>query len=223
MKYTEVIEVLIQFTLYTGVPGIVYFLFSRKGSTSISGTIFFILLASFSADFAAFMYSKYIYPNSYGIGNVWHLINYGLVSWLFYQIIPSKKKFILTLFGVFFLSSVISFFYYSFWDANPLIRVLSNIFFIILSILAYLEMLKAPGQGLKNNPVFWAITAIFIYSSVTLLRNLFTQYLVFDLEVTKDVFSTITLIYLIANSSKNFILFYSLILIDKGFQETKNG
>ena len=221
MTYIEIIESVILFTLFSGVPGVVYFLLVRQKLNSIAGTLFFILLISFLADFGSEIYVKYVFPNSYPIGNTWHLINYIFVSILFHQIIPNRKLINGVLLIVFYTAAVVSFFYYSFMEANPVIRVLSNVSFIVLSLLAYFEMLKTPGRALNKNPIFWTLTAIFVFCSVTLLKNLFTQYLVFDLAVSKDLFATITLIYLLANIGKNFALFYSLILIDKGYGDSK--
>jgi len=220
MTYIEIIESVILFTLFSGVPGVVFFLFTKQKWNSLAGTLFFILLASFLADYSSYVYAKYIYPNSYGIGTIWHLSNYTLVSILFYQIIPNKKVLNLLFWVCFYVTVIVSFNYYSFMEANPFIRVFSNVSFIVLSLLAFFEMLKSPGGSLTKNPVFWTLTAIFIFGSVTLLKNLFTQYLVFDMDVSKELFATITLIYLLTNITKNFILFYAMILLDKGYSDS---
>ena len=223
MNFIQIIESIIVLNILSGVPGVLFFIFTKQKLNSIAGTLFLILLASLLADYGSYIYAKYIYPNSYGFGNLWHLVNYLLVSILFYQIIPRRKLINGILLALFYISAIISFFYYSFLDANPVIRVVSNVAFIILSLFAYFEMLKYPGKSLNKNPIFWTLTAIFVFCSVTLLRNLFTQYLVFDLDVSKNLFATITLIFILANISKNFALFYSLILIDKGYGDSQNA
>ncbi|MEO9482891.1 MAG: hypothetical protein ABJG47_05570 [Ekhidna sp.] len=116
--------------------------------------------------------------------------------------------------------SPISFWFYSLYDSNTVIRLISNVAFIILSLLTFYELLRKPEIKLKKSPVFWIVTAIFIHSCLTLLRNVFLQYLVFDLEASKEIVSWIWLINLIANISKNFILFYAIVLIDKGYPDT---
>lgn len=220
LNFIEFIEVLIEFNRYSALPGIIFSLFFLKNWKDSAGIIFYILLASFSADFVSYLYAKHVTPNSYIIANAWYCVNYLLVVWLYYKILPSKdKRWIYILVVLFLIATPISFFFYSFFDSNTVIRLMSNVSFIIISLLAFFELLKKPETGLKKSPVFWIVSAIFIHSCLTLLRNIFLQYLVFDLNASKEIVSWIWLINLVANISKNFILFYALVLIDKGFSD----
>lgn len=221
MNFTEFIETLIEFNRYSALPGIVFSVFFLKDWKNSAGIVFYILLASFAADLISFLYAKYVFANSYPIANLWYILNYFLVIWLFYKLLPSKKgKLIYILGGLFVVLGFISFSFYSLFDSNTIIRLASNVAFVILSLLTFYELLKKPAVKLKKAPVFWIVTAIFIHSCLTLLRNIFLQYLVFDMEASKEIVTWIWLINLIANISKNFILFYALVLIDKGYPDS---
>lgn len=220
MNFTDFIEALIEFNRYSALPGIVFFLFFHKNWKDSAGIIFYILLISFSADLVSYLYAKHITSNSYAIANFWYIGNYLLVLWLFLKILPPRNNFwIYFLILVFAIACPVSFVYYSIFDSNTVIRLLSNIAFILLSLLTFFELLKKPEISLKKTPVFWIVTGLFIHSCLTLLRNIFLQYLVFDLNASKEVVSWIWLINLAANIFKNFILFYALVLISKGFPD----
>ena len=209
------------FNNISGIAGIAYFLLFPRKLNSNYGLIFLIILISFLADNANHFFIRMVYSNGYIIGNVWYLINFFVASWLFYKLLPNEKKLILALNIVFYLGALISFgFYYSFEDSNSFIKVSTSLVFTFLSLRLYFGLLKRPSGSLRSNAIFWTANAFFIFSSVTLLKNLFLQYLVFDLEITKNALSVILVINLLANISKNFILFYALVLIDKGFPDS---
>lgn len=65
-------------------------------------------------------------------------------------------------------------------------------------------------------PVFYALTAFFIYYALTFLKWLFLQYLVFELEIGSKQFFPINMVTLFANTTKNYILFFAMVLLHKG-------
>ncbi len=217
MTFSDIVELVIQLSRYTSIPGIVFFLLFSKKLNIIPRILFFILLASFLSDFLGYAYSKYVFPNNHPIINVWHFTNCLLVTYLFYKAIPFGKKLISAIMIGFILITIASFaFVYSFSESNTVVWTFSNLIVIGLSVRTYFSLLKNPSVKLKVFPVFWMTTAVFIFSSVTLLIFLFQHYLVFDLNISKVGFKSILLIINLANISKNFILFYAIILIDKG-------
>ena len=157
----------------------------------------------------------------FGIINSWHIINFYLLGWLFLFYLPQKRKLIIILILLFSLLVLVSFIWiFSFLESNSIVWVTSNVISIFLSLIGFFTLLKKPSIALRELPVFYILTTILLYSSVTILVNLFFQYLVFDLNITKDGFRTITLILLISNSAKNFAFFYALVLISKGYPDT---
>ncbi|WP_425389660.1 hypothetical protein [Ekhidna sp.] len=65
-------------------------------------------------------------------------------------------------------------------------------------------------------PVFYALAGFFIFYSLTFLKRLFTQYLVFELDISSSQLFPISMINLFANTSKNYALFFVLVLLEKG-------
>lgn len=200
---------------FSGLAGILLFLFFPKKLSSIAGILFLSIAASFLADSGNYFFIRLVSPNGYIIGNIWYILNYLICTWLFIKLLPDHKRVILILTFVFGIGTIISFFYYSLGDSNSFIKVYSSSIFTFLSLRLYFSLLKNPSSRLRSNTVFWIANAFFIFSTVTLLRNLFLQYLVFDLEISKAGFSLIMIINLLANIAKNFILFYALLLIEK--------
>lgn len=198
-----------------------FLLFVKKGRSSISGILFFILLASFLGDSISYIYADFLLSNNYIVINLWHIANFYLLAWLFSQILPEKRKLVLASIATFTILVVSSFSLgYSFWESNTFVWVTSNVIFILFPLFGFMELLKHPSGSLLKLPIFWILTTVLLYSSVTLLVNLFFQYLVFDLNISKEGFSTIMLILLISNTIKNFVFFYALVLIDKGFPDS---
>lgn len=209
------------FNQYSGVAGILYFIFFFKSQKSLSRIVFLILALSFLADVFTIFFIKYIYPNSFIITNSWYILNFCVVCSLFYSVLPVRRKLIISILAFFLVGSLITFLStYSYLESNTFVRVSSNVFIIFLSLLSYFELINHPTGRLKNNPLFWLTTALFAHSCLVLLRNLFLQYLVFDLSISKELFDSISIINLLANITKNFILFYALVLLDKGYPNT---
>jgi len=218
MSSGEIAELVFQVNKYTGLPGILFyigFLSSRKGNIRIA---FFILLASFLGDLASDLYVKYVYENSNLVGQIWVITDYFLVSWLFIKLIPHRKKTILGLMGLFVIgTSVTSLLFYSFFEPNTFLATYPSVAFTYLSILTFLEILKEePTNKLINFPLFWIITAIFLFNSVTLLKNLFMNYLIFDLQVSQDLYLYVWLFGVGFNMIKNLMFFYAFILVKAG-------
>ncbi|MEP2949561.1 MAG: hypothetical protein ABJO91_06080 [Ekhidna sp.] len=190
---------------------------------SISGIVFYMLLFSFLADTFNFFFIRFIYPNSFIIGNTWYILNYFITILLFLKILDQYKKAIFTLLAIFLFGCVLSFlFLFDFTESNVFVRLFSNVSFIFLSLLIYFNLLKKPNLQLRLNPVFWIATSLFIYNSLILLQGIFNNYLIFDLKISGEAYTWISIIKLFANSCKNFILFYVLILISKGYQDSLN-
>lgn len=208
---------------FSGFAGVCYFIFFRKNLNSVYGLVFLVIFASFFADNLNYFFIKFVYPNGYIIGNIWYIVNFALISWLFLLLLNLRKTILIASFGFFIITAVSFIYFYSFTDSNSIIKVTSSLWFSYLSLVALFGLLKNPTGQLRNNPVFWIATGIFIYSSVTLLRNLFLQYLVFELNIELQAFYALATINLLSNSIKNLILFYSLILIDKGFSTSFNN
>ena len=68
-------------------------------------------------------------------------------------------------------------------------------------------------------PVFYALAAFFIYYALTFLKRLFMNYLVFELDINASEFFPIGMVNLFANTSKNYTLFYALVLLHKDYYD----
>ena len=82
--------------------------------------------------------------------------------------------------------------------------------------MGFKNLLKRPKGELLKMPVFYALAAFFIYYALTFLKRLFMNYLVFELEISASEFFPISMVNLFANTSKNYTLFYVLVLLEKG-------
>lgn len=205
---------------FSALGGTLFFLFSRKKFTSVSGVIFLILLFSFLADNLNYFFIRLIYPNSFIIGNIWIIVNYLLMIWLFRKILVESSKTILRpLAAVFITGTSVSFFFFKITEANTFISLYSDLSFIFLSLLTYLQLLRNPSHKLTIQPIFWIATSFFVHSSLILLQSVFDNYLIFDQNITPEGYVIIHIINLVANTTKNFILFYALVLINRGFPD----
>lgn len=206
----------------SAIPGVVFFLIFLRSNRSNTRIVFFILLASAVADVSNYYFIRYVYPNSYIISNTWYLVNYVLMTWLFVKLIPGRSRLLRLSVILFFVGSSITFLtLYSYLESNTFIRVYSSIAFTLFTILSFFEVLKeSPTDQLSKFPVFWIITSLFLYSSITLLKNLFAQYLVFDAEVSWDLYAFVSFFNLLFNVVKNFLLFYALILVHNGHPDS---
>ncbi|MEM7298365.1 MAG: hypothetical protein AAF391_08885 [Bacteroidota bacterium] len=205
---------------FSAVAGILYFLFFIRKWKSVEAIIFYVLFISFAFDFGIYIYIKYYYPNSYYGSNWWIILNYGLMSWLFLKVLPEKKRLIqLGLIG-FYVSAIITFtFFYSFAESNTITRTFSSIVMILFSLLGFSKLLKMPDGNLFKVPVFYLLSAFLFYYGLTFFKGLFLQYLVFELQVNANEFFPVAILNLFANTSKNFILFYVLVLMDKKLKD----
>jgi len=203
---------------FSGFSGCLYFILFVKSRTRVSGILFLILFFSLMADNLNYFFIHLIYPNSFYIGNSWHILNYILSITLFYSIFDERKKILIFLLVLFSIGTMVSFVYFfDFSESNTFIRTYPNITLIFLSLLIFLELLKRPNQRLQNHPLFWIATSFFVYNSLLLLQGIFKNYLVFDLKISSEGYAYVEFINLLANISKNVILFYIIILIDKGY------
>lgn len=217
MTSSDVFWILADLNRYSGIPGILFFLFFIRKWKSNEAILFYILFASFFFDFSIYIYIKHFYPNSYIGSNWWIIINYGLMSWFFVRVLPKLKKVIISLAVVFGIAATISFsFFYSFTESNTVTRLFSSVIFLGLSVMGFREVLNKPSGALLKMPVFYALIAFLGYYSLTFLKGLFTQYLVFELEITSKQFFPISMVNLFANTSKNYILFFTMVLLEKG-------
>ena len=188
---------------------------------SISGIVFYMMLVSLLADNFNYFFIRFIYPNSFIIGNSWYIINYIIVVILFTIVLNKKKKLFLSFLSFFVVGTIISFgFFFLFTESNVFIRLFSNVSFIFFSLMIYFELLKNPNQKISRLPLFWIATALFVQNSLLLLQSIFNNYLIFDQKITTEAMRVIHIINLVANISKNFILFYALVLIDKGYPDS---
>ena len=214
-------DILITINKYSGIPAIIFFLVYLRNQKINVRIVFTILCFSWITDITTFYFIKYIYPNSYIITNPWYIINYYLVSWLFLSLLPERRKLIIGLIGAFTLGGIISFLsFYSFLESNTFIKSFSSLAFTLLSIIAFFEILRAePMDKLSNYPIFWIVTGIFLFSSVTLLKNLFQNYLVFDLKISSELWSYVHAFNNVFNIIKNFMFLYAFMLIRKGYPD----
>ncbi len=204
---------------FSALAGCLYFLYFMRSWKSTSGIVFLILLFSLLADNFNYFFIRAIYPNSFIIGNSWYIVNYVITAFLFKEILKKHSRLIIGLLGLFILGTIVSFiFFYEFTESNVFIRLFSNASFIAFSLLVYFELLKSPSLQLTKLPLFWVVTSLFIYNSLLLLQGIFNNYLIFDLKIS--TFNLIPIIKLIGNIVKNFILFYALALIDKGYPDS---
>lgn len=221
MSSLELFDIVREINRYSGLPGIVFFMFFMKSTSANTRIVFYILLASFLADFVNFFVIKFIFRNGFIITNSWYIINYFLVSWLFLKLIPKRRMFVLLLSAVFIAGSVFSsIFYFSFLESNTFIKTFSSISFTLLTILAFLEVLnEGPTDSLSRYPVFWIITGIFLFSSITLLKNLFQNYLQSILEISKSSYAYVHMFNNVFNIIKNLMFFFAFVLVKKGFPD----
>ncbi len=221
MLFDTIVDFLKEISRYSALPGILFFLFVSFNRGQNTRIAFYILLASFLADFSNYFFIRYVYPNSFIISNAWYLLNYVIVSFLFYNLLRSRRKLILAFGSVFLLGSILSFLaFYSFLDSNTFIRTYSSLIFTVLSLLTFFEILKeSPTNKLASYPVFWIVTAIFLYSSITLIRNLFLNYLIFEMQISRSLSQYILIFNLSFNIAKNLMIFYAFLLAKKGFPD----
>lgn len=207
---------------FSGVPGVLYFLLFMRNWRALSGIIFTLVFISFFADNANYFFIRFVYPNSYIIGGTWHLMHFFIAMVLFYQVLIDHRKLIILFSGIYSALVLCSLLFldYTFLDANPFISVPNNLIFVILCLITYRAMLLVPeNKGkLRNSPLYWFVTAHFIYCTLTIFYYLFRQYLIFDLKIDAFDFNYISVINQAANITKNFITLYVLVLIDKGHQ-----
>ena len=218
MSSSEIADIIVLVNKYSGLPGIIFYLLFLVKRSNI-GTVFFVLLASFAADVLTVYYVKNIYPNSFVIISPWYILNYILVSWLFIRLLPRKSKVIICLLAIFVIGTIISYlFFYSPLESNTFIMSYSSAVFTYLSILAFIEILREnPAKKLIQYPVFWIVTGLFLFSSISLIKHLFQHYLVFDLQVSMDIYIYVWMFGVIFNIIKNLMFFYSFVLVKKGF------
>ncbi|MEQ8907091.1 hypothetical protein [Ekhidna sp.] len=217
MTSSDIYWIFADLNRYSGVPGVLFFLFFIRQWKSNAAIIFYILFVSFIFDFSIYIYIKHFYPNSYIGSNWWVIVNYGLMSWFFVRVLPRLKKVITVLAIIFALTAIISFgFFMTFLESNTITWVFSSAVFLTLSILGFKEILNKPKGELLKMPVFYALTALFTYYALTFLKGLFMQYLVFELEITSSQLFPVNMVNLFANTSKNYILFFAMVLLHKG-------
>lgn len=206
---------------YSGLPGIIFFLFFLERKSYNARIVFLILLASLLSEVSIYFFTKYIYPNSYIIANTWYLLNFLLVSWLFIRLLPQRRNVILLLNAIYFAGALVSFLgYYSFLESNTFIRVYTSVIFTILSLFAFFEILRAgPIDRLSLYPIFWIITGLFLFSSISLFKNLFAQYLVFEVKITREAFNYFASFNILFNIVKNLMIFYGFVLIGRGYPD----
>ncbi len=205
---------------FSALAGCLFFLYTKQSLKSVSGIVFLILLLSFAADNINYFFMRFVNPNSFIIGNCWIIGNFFLMLWLFSQILSSSaKRIIQILLTVFSVGTIISLFYFKINEANTFISLFCDLSYIFLALLTYLQLLKNPSQKLVTQPIFWIATSFFVHSSLILLQSVFDNYLIFDQNITQEGYIIIYIINLSANITKNFILFYALVLISKGFPD----
>lgn len=205
----------------SALAGGLYYIFFKKANP-IQRLVFLLLCISFLADNINYFFIRLIDQNSFYVGNIYVILDFFLVVALFQALLGRRKIF---LFGtiLFVIGAIGSFsLFYGFNESNTFTRVYSNLFITIGSLLVYLELLKNPSLQLKKLPSFWITTSLFVYSSVVLLIALFNNYLIFDLKISSEGYAVIGIINLAANTGKNIIFFYALVLIDKGYPTVLN-
>ncbi|MEP5611080.1 MAG: hypothetical protein ABJP45_02465, partial [Cyclobacteriaceae bacterium] len=214
---TYLIELLAELNRYSGIPGIVFFLLMMRKNGNIR-IVFFVLLASFTADVTIYFFIRHVYPNSFIISNTWYLIDYGLLTWLFIKMIPERKGIVALLGIIFTIGGITSFlFFYSFLESNTFIKAFHSLAFTVLSIIAFFEVLReSPTDKLIHYPVFWIMTAIFLFSSVTLFKNLFQNYLIFELALSMESYAYVHSFNNVFNILKNLMFLYAFVLVKKG-------
>lgn len=212
---------ILNFNSFSALAGMLYFIIFMRSRRDLAGIIFLVLTVSFIADNLNYFFVRFIYPNSFIIGNSWYIIDYLINAIIFSVILQKWRKVSFILLSAYLIGTVVSFsFFYSFTESNTFIRIFSNASWIALSLVLYVELLNRPSQKLGRLPLFWFATAYFVNSSLILLQSVFDNYLIFDLKISGESYIWINIIKLIANIGKNFTLFYVLALIDKGFPST---
>lgn len=217
----ELLDWLVDLNRFSALAGCLFFLYSRQSLKSVSGIVFCVLLISFAADNLNYFFIRLIYPNSFIIGNSWKIVNFFLMILLFIKMLSGRvKRIILALTIIFSITTIVSFFFYPITEANTIINISSNVTFILLVLISYLQLLKQPSFKLTIQPIFWIGTSFFVHSSLVLLQSIFENYLIFDQKISQEGYILIYVINFLANISKNFILFYALVLIGKGFPDS---
>ena len=220
MDFQELVSWMFEISRYSGIPVIIVFL-TLKNPSKLSTFTFTLILASFIADFSNYFFIRYIFKNSFIISNIWSIFNFSITCLLFLELLPQKRKSIIALLGVFLAGCLVSFlFFYSFLESNTFVWAYSSFATIILSLIAYYEILNAyPTETLSNYPVFWIVTGFFLYSTGVLFAGLFQNYVVFTLQMDWRFVSYLSFFILLFNILKNILFFYAFILIRKGFPQ----
>lgn len=221
MTFLEIFQFLKEVNRYSSVPGILFFLVFLTRVNLNTRIVFYIISVSFLADFLNYFFIRYIYPNAYIITNSWYLVNYVLVSWLFLKLIPTRKNLVVALLIFFGICSTLSFtFFFTFMEPNTFIRSFTSLSFTFLALLSFFEILKeSPSDRLSQYPVFWIVTAVFLFSSITLIKNLFDQYLVIDMNVSRELHSYVHFFTVLANIVKNLCFLYAFMLVKRGYPD----
>jgi len=202
--------------MLSALPGLIFFIILQRDWKLISGAIFYMLLFSFLGDNLSYLYARYVYPNNYPIINSWHFSNLMLVLYYFYLLNHISRIKIYISASVFFLGSLFSLFFFKFTESNTVLWAGSNIIIIVYCLVTYLKLLENSHYNIYKLPVFWIVTALLIFNSVTLFSFLFFNYLIFVLNTTYLDTLVIVIIIQVANTLKNFTFFYSLVLLKKG-------
>ena len=192
---------LLEVSRLSGLSAFLYFLFNRNSSDRLSKYIFLVVACI---------------SNSYIIGNTWHLVNFVFSALVFYTLKPDLKRQLIVVGAVFYIGCCITFLtLFEYTEANTFVRVFTSAFSVYFSLWLYFHLLNNPSGKLRVNPTFWIANSFFLYGSITLLKNIFANYLIFDLEISSQAYAYIHLINLLAVIAKNWILFYVLVLITR--------
>lgn len=219
MSFLKFTWYLLMVNMLSGLPAIAYYLFFMKNKDRISRIIFFIVLVSFLSNFSTYFFIKYVIKNSYVISNVFVIIDFYLCAYLFSLILPKLKKIILGLVAFFTICGLVSLFFFSFLHPNPVTSTIRSLSIIFLSVSTFYNMLKTNSTNrLVFTPIFWVVCGIFFYNASSLLDNLFSDYLVFTLNIQSEPLMYMHIYSIVCDLLKNlFFFFYAFILVNKGF------
>lgn len=218
MTFLEFVDFLINISIFSGLPVSILYIVLVKNKTIISNVLFFIILLSFICEVANLFFVRHLIANSFYISNVWTVVNFILMVYFFYLLLPNFKKLTLSILIFFIVLTLISLFFYDLSHPNPIINTSSSVAIIFLVIFSFYNLIKAEITiPMLENPIFWILSGFFLFETSILLQGLFLDYLIYTLKVDVTSLMYLHLFNLLANIIKNLIFLpYTFLLVNKG-------
>ncbi len=177
-----------------------------------------LVLLSFSFDIASYIIIFSGIKSAYPSGNIYHILQFIIISAIYYQLFPAKKI-RLVIIAVIFIYTILSTLHV-FTDENlfkllSLPRSVSSVVFIIYSIFYYVNLVNADRlESLRQNTQFYLNSTFFLYFSSLFVIYLVSQYMRSN-ENLKSYHSYLWTIHNVFGIAKNFMFAYMFYLNKK--------